>query len=106
MSAFEPFYYYGQFYAAWAAWQKDGNEPTPTAGQSWGPDVSSTDIESTTQLWGPWHAKMYPDLIDRQTQDGSWNDPKDRFAFTDLLPTTFAVLTLAIPDEMIPVFQR
>ena len=103
---FEPFYYYGHFYAAWAAWQKDGSDSVPLRDQSWGADVNSSDIESTKQFWGPWHAKMYPELLGHQLQDGSWTDPKDRFAFGDLLPTTFAVLTLAIPDEMIPVFQR
>jgi len=106
VSTFEPFFFYGNFYAAWAAWQKDGEKGLPEAGQAWGTDVTSTDIESTSQFWGPWHAKMYPQLLSRQAQDGSWNDPKDRFGFGDLLPTAFAVLTLAIPDEMIPVFQR
>jgi hypothetical protein len=102
------FFYYGNFYAAWAAWQKDGNEPRPKEGQSWGGDPSNRDIVASTQFWGPWHAKMYPRILARQNEDGKWSeDPgDDRFNFGSLLPTTFAVLTLAIPDEMVPVFQR
>ena len=42
----------------------------------------------------------------QRQSDGSWEDDVDRFNFGDLLPTTFAVLTLAIPDEVLPIFQR
>jgi hypothetical protein len=99
-------HFYGHFYAAWAAWQKDGDKPEPGPGETWGADPKSNDIERTDRFWGPWHAKVYPDLLRTQREDGSWEDPNDDYKFGDLLPTAFAVLTLAIPDEMIPVFQR
>ena len=83
-------FYYGNFYAAWAAWQKDGDDPDPGSGS----------------FWGHWHSIVYPVLLEQQGNDGSWTDPVDRFAFGPLLATAFAVLTLAIPDEQLPIFQR
>ena len=50
---------------------------------------------------------MYPDLLSKQKAgDGAWSDSDDQFQFGDVLPTAFAVLTLAIPDEVLPIFQR
>ena len=100
------FYHYGHFYAAWAAWQKDGDQPGPLVGETWGNDPSSNDIVHTKQFWGPWHSKIYPVLIEAQSDDGRWTPRSDVYAFGDLVPTTFAVLTLAIPDELLPIFQR
>ncbi len=105
-SADRPFFHYGHFYAAWAAWQKDGNVPTPLPGEGWDRDPTSGDIERTKQFWGPWHAKMYRVLLDDQLEDGRWQPKDDRYALGDLVPTAFAVLTLAIPDELLPIFQR
>jgi hypothetical protein len=99
-------HYYGHFYAAWAAWQHDGDHASAGPDETWGDDPRSADIERTTRFWGPWHAKVYPDLIRSQHEDGRWDDPNDDYKFGDLLSTAFAVLTLAIPDELIPVFQR
>jgi hypothetical protein len=81
-------FYYGNFYAAWAAWQLDGDDGPPDG------------------LWSTWRAKVLPVLLRQQRSDGSWNDDTDKFGFGDVLPTAFAVLTLAIPDELIPIFQR
>jgi hypothetical protein len=49
---------------------------------------------------------VFPLYLESQRSDGSWEDPSDRFAFGPTLATALAVLTLAIPDEAIPVFQR
>lgn len=100
------FFHYGHFYAAWSAWQKDGDQPEPLPGESWGDDPTSRDIEHTKQFWGPWHAKIYRVLIEDQSDDGSWSPRSDPYGFGSLVPTTFAVLTLAIPDELLPIFQR
>jgi hypothetical protein len=84
-------YYYGHFYAAWTCWQKDGDEWDPRSGGS----------------WARWHRLVYPDLLSKQrAADGGWSDDVDQFQFGDVLPTAFAVLTLAIPDEVLPIFQR
>jgi hypothetical protein len=99
-------HFYGHFYAAWAAWQRDGDRAEAAPGEAWGSDPASDDLLRTDAFWGPWHAKVYPDLLRTQRADGSWEDPHDDYKFGDLLPTAFAVLTLAVPDELIPVFQR
>jgi hypothetical protein len=93
-------FYYGHFYAAWAAWQKDGNDPIDDVG------TGAEDLDRSDRFWGPWHARVYRTFLDTQREDGSWHDEEDRFSFGDLLPTAFAVLTLAIPDEALPIFQR
>ena len=101
------FFYYGHFYAAWAAWQFDGDQPARASGESWGDDPTSGDIERSKQFWGPWHAKMFRVLIDSQADDGRWTPRgEDVYGFGDLLPTAFAVLTLAVPDELLPILQR
>jgi hypothetical protein len=85
-------FFYGHFYAAWAAWQRDGDEPDPDG----------------TGFWGPWHSTVYPVLLAKQAENGSWSEEEavTRFDFGPLLATSFAVLTLAVPDEQIPIFQR
>jgi hypothetical protein len=82
-------YYYGHFYGAWACWQKDGGD--------WSPD----------SWWGRWARSVIPDMIEeKQQSNGSWDDSGDRYAYGPVLATAFAVLTLAIPDEALPIFQR
>lgn len=84
-------YYYGHFYAAWTCWQKDGDEWDPRRGG----------------YWARWHREVYPDLLEKQRRaDGGWSDGYDQFDFGDVLPTAFAILTLSIPDEVLPIFQR
>lgn len=92
--------FYGHFYAAWAAWQYDGDDPADE-GASRGriaPD--------SRRFFGPWHALVFRALLDQQRVEGSWHDESERFNFPPELPTAFAALTLAIPDESLPIFQR
>lgn len=86
----QQWYYYAHFYAAWACWQWDGHD--------WADDGHS--------LWGWWHQRVYPDLLERQTSDGSFETEPGRYDYGPVLSTAFAVLTLAIPDEVLPIFQR
>jgi hypothetical protein len=92
-TADEEWYYYGHFYGAWAFWQRDGGDWTAGTAGTW---------------WGKWAAKVIPELIqERQRTDGSWDDARSgRFAYGSVLATAFAVLTLSIPDEALPIFQR
>jgi len=84
-------YYYAHFYGAWAAWQWDGH----------------TWAGGSKNLWGWWHRKVYPDLLRRQREtDGSFEPDPGRYDYGPVLSTAFAVLTLAIPDEVIPIFER
>jgi len=83
-------YYYGHFYAAWACWQKDGH--------TWDPNRS---------LWGWWQKIILKDLMGKQTSNGSFELEQGKFVdFGPQLTTAFAILTLSIPDEVLPIFQR
>lgn len=88
----ELWYFYGHFYGAWAFWQKDGGDWRPG---SW---------------WQRWEARVYPDLLSRRQRDGAWDDERNmggaRYSYGHALATAFAVLTLAVPDETLPIFQR
>lgn len=83
-------YYYGHFYGAWACWQWDGDD--------WRDDGDN--------LWGWWHKRVYPHLLSRQTRSGAFEPDEGRYDYGPVLSTAFAILTLAIPDEAIPVFER
>ncbi|MDA1196089.1 MAG: terpene cyclase/mutase family protein [Planctomycetota bacterium] len=83
-------YYYGHFYAAWACWQWDGN--------TWDNDGKN--------LWAWWQSRVYPHLLDRQVGSGAFETYPGRYNYGPVLSTSFAILTLAIPDETIPIFQR
>lgn len=97
-------YSYGHFYAAWAAWQRDGAR----GGEDAPPSGADADRRARREpFWGPWHNRVYPALLSQQRSDGSWADEEpEHYRFGDLLPTAFSVLTLAIPDELLPIFQR
>jgi hypothetical protein len=87
----QAWYYYGHFYAAWAFWQHDGDAWDDRPGN----------------VWGWWHHRVYPDLLERrQRSDGSFEEDRGRYDFGAELSTAFAILTLAIPDEQLPIFQR
>ncbi|MDJ0975503.1 MAG: prenyltransferase/squalene oxidase repeat-containing protein [Planctomycetota bacterium] len=86
----QPWYYYGHFYGAWACWQWDGH----------------TWDKSRRNLWGWWQNIVYPHMIDRQTTEGQFEPEGGRYDFGPILSTAFGVLTLAIPDEVLPIFQR
>lgn len=86
----QTWYYYGHFYAAWAFWQFDGDQWT----------------DHPENVWGSWHSSVYPDLLKRQRHDGSFEEERGRYDFGPSLSTAFAVLTLAVPDERLPIFQR
>lgn len=83
--------FYGNFYAAWTCWQKDGGD--------WSRDSGG--------YWARWQRVMVPVILGMQSRSrGNWMDPTDQFDFGPLVPTVFAILTLAIPDEVLPIFQR
>ncbi len=86
----QPWYYYGHFYAAWACWQWDGH----------------TWDSGGKNLWGWWQKIVYPHMMRRQTTQGVFEPEGGRYDFGEVLSTAFAVLTLAIPDEVLPIFQR
>lgn len=87
----QPWYYYGHFYAAWALYQWDGGTWEVRPGNE----------------WATWQEEIYPHMMARQLEaDGSFEPESGRHDYGPLLSTAFAVLTLSIPDEGLPIFQR
>ncbi len=73
------FPYYERLYLAQAFWQN--------------PD---------RRLFDDWFATERENLLRSQNEDGSWNDPR----FGPAYATAINVLVLAIPDQLLPIFQR
>ncbi len=89
--ASQDWYYYGHFYTGWALWQWDGNNWRRGRGH----------------LWANWQHQVLTDIMSQQRDsDGSFDKRDRRHDFGPELSTAFAALTLAIPDEGLPIFQR
>lgn len=69
-------YYYGNLYATMAAYFTGG------------------------QTWEEWFPQVRDEFIKAQTADGAWSGEYDQ-----AYATSFAVLTLAIPYQYLPIFQ-
>jgi hypothetical protein len=70
-------YFYGQYYAAQAAWQAGG------------------------EAWSRWFPQIRDQLIARQSEDGSWID-----TICPEYGTAMAAIILQIPNNCLPIFQR
>ena len=68
-------------------------------------------VELSFQLGGDAWRQYYPpvvsQLVDNQLADGSWEVETDRGQMAGRVYTTaLAVLTLTIPDQLLPIYQR
>lgn len=70
-------YFYGQYYAAQAMWHAGGN------------------------YWNQWYPAIREELVARQREDGSWQDP-----ISPEYGTAMATLILQLPNNYLPIFQR
>jgi hypothetical protein len=70
-------YYYGHYYAVQAMWHAGGRR------------------------FADWYEALRDDLVDRQTAAGSWEDP-----FGPEYATAMATLTLQMPKNSLPIFER
>jgi len=71
--------FYERFYLAQALWQH-------------------ADVET----WKTWWKSEAPRVLGSQKSDGSWSDPR----FGDVYATAMNCLVLALPEGMLPIFQR
>ncbi len=71
--------FYERFYLAQALWQH-------------------ADVET----WKTWWRSEAPRVLGSQKSDGSWSDPR----FGDVYATAMNCLVLALPEGMLPIFQR
>jgi uncharacterized protein YfaS (alpha-2-macroglobulin family) len=70
-------YFYGHYYAVQAMWHARG------------------------KAWPEWYRAVRDDLVGRQANDGSWQDPYGRE-----YATAMACLVLQMPSNYLPIFQR
>lgn len=70
-------YFYGNFYATLAMYQAGG------------------------QHWEEWYPRLREELLSSQQQNGSWQGEYD-----GAYCTAFATLTLQVPTEYLPIFQK
>ena len=73
----EGHFFYGQYYAAQAMWQAGGEH------------------------WNQWYPAIVNVLLQTQKSDGSWMDPT-----SPDYATAMAVITLHMPNNYLPIFQR
>ncbi|MCY2960605.1 MAG: terpene cyclase/mutase family protein [Planctomycetota bacterium] len=71
--------YYERFYLAQAMWQ-----------------------HLDTATWTAWWRAEAPRVLATQREDGSWSDPR----FGDVYATAMNCLVLAVPEGLLPIFQR
>jgi hypothetical protein len=76
----ESYYFYGQYYAALAAWQARGT------------------------TWERWYPAVRYELIARQREDGSWMDQANPISAE--YSAAMACLVLQVPNNYLPIFQR
>jgi hypothetical protein len=72
------YYFYGQYYAAQAAWQAGGD------------------------FWTDWYPAVRDDLIAQQLFEGSWSDPGSGKEYQ----TAMALIVLQAPNAFLPILQR
>jgi len=71
------YYFYGQYYAAQAMWQAGG------------------------QRFRRWYPAARDELVGRQHEDGSWQDPVGNEC-----AAAMALVVLQMPNNYLPIFQR
>jgi hypothetical protein len=71
------YYYYGRYYAAQATFLAGG------------------------QYWKQWFPRARQELLQRQKTDGRWSSN-----FGDDYATAMALITLQVPNRLLPIFQR
>lgn len=73
----EPYYEYGHYYAVQAMWHVGG------------------------EAWSRWYPAVRDDLVSRQGEDGSWSS-----TISVECATAMCLLTLELPNNLLPIFQR
>ena len=74
-------YWYGHYYASHAMHQVGGKE------------------------WKEWYEKMVTTFLDIQHSDGCWSG-KDRNSPGPVYDTSIAVISLSVPMNYLPIYQR
>ena len=90
------------------------NDITPAYGSSWLPDRYHYGAFQCTQamyqLGGKYWQQFFPSLVEtllaNQQKDGSWPSEKTEQEYGNCYTTSLCVLSLSVPNQMLPIFQR
>lgn len=93
---------------------KDYNDDTPVYGRRWSPDRYHYGgvlcSQAMFQLGGKYWEQFFPPfattLLENQQADGAW--PPERYdkQFGSCYSTSLCILSLSVPNQMLPIFQR
>ena len=92
----------------------DYNSDTPTYEGHWLEDRyhygSIICTQAMFQLGGKYWEKFFPPLVDvllaNQQANGSWPPEKNERHFGSCYSTSLCILSLSVPNQMLPIFQR
>ena len=90
------------------------NDITPAYGSSWLPDRyhygAFQCAQAMYQLGGKYWQQFFPSLVEtllaNQQKDGSWPSEKTEQEYGNCYTTSLCVLSLSVPNQMLPIFQR
>ena len=93
---------------------KKYNDDTPPYGMSWLRDRfhygSFLCTQAMFQLGGKYWEQFYPPLVDtllaNQQQDGAWPPERAEKRYGSCYSTSLCILSLSVPNQMLPIFQR
>ena len=90
------------------------NDDSPIFGSAWFVDRyhygAVLCTQAMYQLGGKYWEKFFPPLVKallaNQKTDGSWPPEKHEKQFGSCYSTSLCILSLSVPDQMLPIFQR
>ena len=93
---------------------KEYNKDTPIYGMHWAPDRyhygSFLCTQAMFQLGGKYWKQFFPPLVEtllaNQQADGAWPPEKRDKQFGSCYSTSLCILTMSVPNQVLPIFQR
>ena len=93
---------------------KDYNVDTPVYGAKWSPDRYHYGgilcSQAMFQLGGKYWEQFFPPfvttLLANQQADGAWPPERNEKLFGSCYSTSLCVLSLSVPNQILPIFQR
>ena len=90
------------------------NADKPLYGEYWSPDRyhygAIICTQAMFQLGGKYWKQFFPPLVDtlleNQQPDGSWPPEKRERQYGSCYSTSLCILSLSVPNQMLPIFQR
>lgn len=93
---------------------KNYNDDTPPYGATWWQDRyhygSMLCSQAMFQLGGKYWKQFFPPLVEtllaNQQPDGAWPPEKNEPQYGECYSTSLCILSLSVPNQMLPIFQR